>query len=671
MVQWSVKNLLHSQRLRIAAQILLGLAVGGVLVTNFLAASSSARKLSGPAPQFLLEQGRFSFLTSPVAITANVALESPWTDNLEKPYRDPKRHSEYWFKFNMKNDGLQSRDLVMFHNSNYIVEAMSFYRLQNGRPQFLGVTGSDYTYAQRTLSSRFLGARVDLAPGEAAEFMINVKTQRNFHPDFALTTSEQFSKMIQQQNFMIGICVGIHAVAIFMSAIFAYRMRDRAYASFAVLSVVMFLTIVNGFGFRDMLDVRIFDSINSDVAMKLARPATLFFFLHLTSVFLTLHINAPRIDQWIKATMISTLLLAMLSFEPGIGKYALDGGDRLVLIGMILSLVASFRSFRRGVPYSGYFTIAAVILICSTLPLMINLVTGRPFSNFTLIIIPIGQSLEMMVLSMALMAKVRRIDEARVGAEVAANKSEDLKTMLRVMSHDLNNPLTVITSYAQIGIKKADQSGLAEMSKILAKILKAAQNQHDIIEHIKLMRAIEDGKTDLELASVPLLDALKQAESTFEQKLHAKNIQLKYDAQAFNGLSVMAERTSLNHNVLNNLISNAIKFSHPGGVIEITPTTGPDTVKLMIKDHGVGMPEKMAKDIFRTDKPTSRPGTNGETGTGFGMPVVKSYMIRFGGDIQIESKFQGEANDQTTSGASHPPHGDHGTQVTLSFKKAA
>ena len=516
-----------------------------------------------------------------------------------------------------------------------------------------------------------LGARVDLAPNETREFLIHVRTHRNFHPDFALTTFEQFAKEIQQQNFMIGICVGIHVVAILMSSIFAYRMRDRAYASFALLSVVMFLTIVTGFGFRDMVNFRIWESVNSDVAMKLARPATLFFFLHLTRVFLTLQINSPRLDQWIKATMVSAFLLVMLSFDSSIGKFALDGGDRLVLIGMILSLVASFRSFRRGVAYSGYFTLAALVLICSTLPLMINLVTGRPFSLFTLNIIPVGQSLEMMVLAMALIAKVRRIDEARVGAEVAANKSEELKTMLRVMSHDLNNPLTVITSYAQIGIKKSDQASLTEMSKILQKILKAAQNQHDIIEHIKLMRAIEDGKTDLELAPVPLIDALKQAESTFEQKLHAENIKLKYDSQAFAGLNVMAERTSLNHNVLNNLISNAIKFSHPGGIIEITPSEGADTVKLVIKDHGVGMPENLAKEIFRTDKPTSRPGTNGETGTGFGMPVVKSYMNRFGGDIQIESKFQEASADQTANDTKQKPPGDHGTQVTLSFKKSA
>jgi signal transduction histidine kinase len=184
-------------------------------------------------------------------------------------------------------------------------------------------------------------------------------------------------------------------------------------------------------------------------------------------------------------------------------------------------------------------------------------------------------------------------------------------------------------------------------------------NQVEIIEHIKLMRAIEDGKATLQLTEVSLLEALRQAESTFERKLSEKNLTLHYDPAELAKCNVLAEPTSLNHNVLNNLLSNAIKFSHTGSVIKVTTESAGHHVKLVVKDHGIGMPPELVKKVFRTDAPTSRTGTNGETGTGFGMPVVKTYMDRFGGNIHIESVTEKESPQS------------HGTKVTLEFKKAA
>jgi signal transduction histidine kinase len=122
---------------------------------------------------------------------------------------------------------------------------------------------------------------------------------------------------------------------------------------------------------------------------------------------------------------------------------------------------------------------------------------------------------------------------------------------------------------------------------------------------------------------------------------------------------VLAEATSLNHNVLNNLISNAIKFSRPGSTIDISSSVSGDNILLIVQDHGIGMPKDLIANVFRTDKPTSRTGTSGEKGTGFGMPVVNSYMQRFGGSISIESV------TETESPATQ------GTRVTLSFKKAS
>ena len=113
------------------------------------------------------------------------------------------------------------------------------------------------------------------------------------------------------------------------------------------------------------------------------------------------------------------------------------------------------------------------------------------------------------------------------------------------------------------------------------------------------------------------------------------------------------------HQVLNNLISNSIKFSHPGSSIDITVTEeAGDLTHIAVRDYGVGMNEELLAKIFDTGEPTSHVGTAGEKGTGFGMPVVKSYMKLYGGDIKIKSWPETQYPENC------------GTEITLVFKSA-
>lgn len=245
-----------------------------------------------------------------------------------------------------------------------------------------------------------------------------------------------------------------------------------------------------------------------------------------------------------------------------------------------------------------------------------------------------------------------------VGVLVITGNTEELKTLLRALSHDIINPLAVIMGYAQKGKSEMTNAGHQVPAMYFAKILNSAENQRDLIEHFKMMRANADGKNALKLSKVPVSGVISQIEHTFGQKLEEKNIQLKINAPELKELHVLAEPTSLNHNVLNNLISNAIKFSHKGSTIEISAIKLSGQVQITVRDKGIGMPQELVRKVFRTDKHTSRIGTGGERGTGFGMPVAKAYMSRYGGEIEIDSRAESEYPE------------DHGTTVTLKFRSA-
>jgi signal transduction histidine kinase len=83
-------------------------------------------------------------------------------------------------------------------------------------------------------------------------------------------------------------------------------------------------------------------------------------------------------------------------------------------------------------------------------------------------------------------------------------------------------------------------------------------------------------------------------------------------------------------------------------------------VLISIKDSGIGMPNKIKDSLFSSTAKTSRPGTNGEKGTGFGMPLVKVMIEEMGGHVTVDS-IEKVADNQT----------DHGTTIHLKVPKAA
>jgi signal transduction histidine kinase len=119
---------------------------------------------------------------------------------------------------------------------------------------------------------------------------------------------------------------------------------------------------------------------------------------------------------------------------------------------------------------------------------------------------------------------------------------------------------------------------------------------------------------------------------------------------------VMADPKILANQVFNNLISNAIKFSYPDSNIVVTATRESEVTTLRVADQGIGMPPELMARLFDLDAKTTRPGTDGEPGTGFGIRTVKSFVDLFGGEIEMSSR----AEDLH-------PH-DHGTTVSLRLK---
>ncbi len=210
----------------------------------------------------------------------------------------------------------------------------------------------------------------------------------------------------------------------------------------------------------------------------------------------------------------------------------------------------------------------------------------------------------------------------------------DRSTLLNVLCHDVSNPLQVISGYAELfkQLKNAN-----DKQKYIENIGRAATVITQIIDHVRSIQEADIRASGLQLTAVNLRKCIEQACFVFANQLQKKDLTITIDEDSMSELEVLAEPVSLNNFVINNIISNAIKFSKQGGGIEISSSKKDGLVCLKIEDKGIGMTTEMIKDLFATNKVSSRPGTQGEKGTGLGMKVMSSYLSVYGGHVKVES----------------------------------
>ncbi|MBI3542179.1 MAG: HAMP domain-containing histidine kinase, partial [Deltaproteobacteria bacterium] len=257
------------------------------------------------------------------------------------------------------------------------------------------------------------------------------------------------------------------------------------------------------------------------------------------------------------------------------------------------------------------------------------------------------------ILLVALFQRIYASYRAHFRARVEAERqilllSQGRKALIHVLCHDLGNPVASITGL--IGFVEKFEG--EQRAQAIAMIKRAAAGAQGIIDLIRKLQALESGKLALDLGDHELAALVRESVEVLGERLAMKKLKLVVDVDP--ALRVRVEKTSFVSSVVNNVLSNAIKFSKEGDAIEIRARAREAGVDLSVRDHGVGMPPELVDSVFSELKATSRAGTSGEKGTGFGMPLARKFVVAYGGDIAVKS--------------SEAP-GDHGTEITLKLKK--
>lgn len=211
--------------------------------------------------------------------------------------------------------------------------------------------------------------------------------------------------------------------------------------------------------------------------------------------------------------------------------------------------------------------------------------------------------------------------------------NEEKQYLLSVLFHDLSNSVHVCLNYSDPEF--TEESKPERMKKCLDRIQSVSKNMDSLIAHVRELQAVESGKKKIQLSEVHLDDIFENLCTIFESKLDEKNIKLELHRER-EGVKVRAERVSFSNSVINNLVSNAIKFSPEDETINIWVRDFDGMVEIRVEDFGQGIPEELLPHLFDFSKASSREGTKGEKGTGFGLPTAKKYIDMFEGRISYD-----------------------------------
>jgi len=207
---------------------------------------------------------------------------------------------------------------------------------------------------------------------------------------------------------------------------------------------------------------------------------------------------------------------------------------------------------------------------------------------------------------------------------------------LSIAAHDLRNPLTTIYTAADLITEELKDKTSSETKEFLEMIKQSSKFMRGLIEELLDVSVIDSGKLSIHLEPVNLTDLIRNNVALNRVIAGRKQITVEY--QCANGLPVLQLDRKKIEQVLNNLISNAIKYSFPQSKVKIHSRCEGNNLVISVSDEGQGIPPIEMDKLFKPFSRTSVKTTSGESSTGLGLVIVRKIVEAHNGRVWAESQ---------------------------------
>jgi signal transduction histidine kinase len=240
---------------------------------------------------------------------------------------------------------------------------------------------------------------------------------------------------------------------------------------------------------------------------------------------------------------------------------------------------------------------------------------------------------ELTLLNSELMTLQRELVKRTIELE---RSNEQKNEFIGMAAHDLRNPLQVITGYSRLLLRDAFGALTVKQRETISTISRNSDFMLKLITDLLHISSIEAGKLQLDLQPADIVELIRKNVQFNRLLAQQKEIDVRLSCDE-EQLTLLIDTPKI-ENVLNNLLQNAIKFSHPRTVVTVGLKRTDRAAEISVHDEGLGIPAAEMDRLFKPFEKMSVRSTGGEPSTGLGLAIAKRIVVGHQGVIWAESE---------------------------------
>ena len=205
---------------------------------------------------------------------------------------------------------------------------------------------------------------------------------------------------------------------------------------------------------------------------------------------------------------------------------------------------------------------------------------------------------------------------------------------LSVLSHELKSPINAVEGYLRVMKERQVGNKLDDYDSMIDRSLERIKGMRTLIMDLLDFTRIESGKRQREVKEIDLTEIARVAIDSMGPYAIQKNVKVSLDAQAQFMINADAEEIEI---IMNNLISNAIKYNRDDGSVYCTIKSVKEGIIVIVEDTGIGMNEEELSRLFQEFTRIKNQKTKNITGSGLGLSIVKRYVESYQGTVEVTS----------------------------------
>lgn len=236
----------------------------------------------------------------------------------------------------------------------------------------------------------------------------------------------------------------------------------------------------------------------------------------------------------------------------------------------------------------------------------------------------------------------RDISERKKSELLLKQKEQQLRELnatkdklFSIIAHDLRSPFNAILSLSEMMVDCPEEIDEAESREYIEMIHSSAASTLSLLDNLLSWAKSQNGTNIYRPEMTDINEVFNEVSGSIRSASEIKNVSLLFNTPG--PIEVFADVNMLK-TILRNLISNAVKYSHPGGKIMISARKDEFHVEVVVSDSGIGMSTEVMQGLFQIGDTVSTKGTADEKGSGLGLLLCQEFVSKHAGEIRVNSE---------------------------------